>query len=106
MRTVEFDGVFTIEIPDNEYLAKIYDTVKDTMQREDALKLMEEIKQRMERRDKENGESPFKSWSLTDKILWYVSEAYCTGFVNATYVTLRAVEGTIEEQVKGVQHND
>ena len=41
---IEFDGAVSIEVPTDDELSEIYDTVKGTMQQEEALDLMREIK--------------------------------------------------------------
>ena len=40
---IEFDGAVSIEVPTDDELSEIYDTVKGTMQQEEALDLMREI---------------------------------------------------------------
>ena len=46
---IEFDGAVSIEVPTDDELSEIYDTVKGTMQQEEALDLMREIKERTDR---------------------------------------------------------
>lgn len=96
---IDFNGVIDLDIPGDDELATIYDTVKATMQKEDAFDLMEAIKERTEKMEAQEGVTgEFASWNLIDKITWNVSEAYCIGFVAATRVVYEAIAMTLQEQ--------
>ena len=103
---IDFNGIIDIAIPSDEELAEIYDTVKAKMQKDETIELMDAIKERTDRMVKEEGLSEtFDGWNLLDKITWYVSEAYCLGFANATRTAFEANRYTGAEQHQKVKHN-
>ena len=96
---IDFNGIIDIAIPNDKELAEIYDTVKARMQMDETVELMGAIKERADRMAKAEGLSEtFDGWNLIDKITWYVSEAYCTGFANATRTAFEAIVTDIQEQ--------
>ena len=96
---IDFNGIIDIAIPSDEELAEIYDTVKARMQMDETVELMGAIKERADRMAKAEGLSEtFDGWNLIDKITWYVSEAYCLGFANATRTAFEAIVTDIQEQ--------
>lgn len=98
---IEFDGKISIEMPTEEELSVIYYTVKETMQREETLDLMAEIKERTDRMAAAEGNpNAFSSWSLIDKITWAVSEAYCIGYINGVKTAFQAFAEQVEDQAK------
>lgn len=97
---IEFDGAVSIEVPTEDELSGIYDAAKATMQKDETFELMETIKKRTDRMAAAEGvPDAFDDWNLVDKITWFVSEAYCAGFVNGTTTTFES----IAEQVEGGQ---
>lgn len=44
------------------------------------------------------GDGVFASWNLIDKITWFVSEAYCMGFVDGTRTVFEAIVMALKEQ--------
>lgn len=104
---IEFDGKISIEMPTEEELTAIYDAVKETMQREETLDLMAEIKERTDRMAAAEGKpNAFSSWSLIDKITWAVSEAYCIGYINGTKTTFQAIAEQVEDQATEGKNNE
>lgn len=96
---IDFNGIIDLEIPGDDELATVYDKVKATMQKEDTFDLMEEIKERTEKMEAQEGATgTFASWNLIDKITWNVSEAYCMGFAAATRTVFEAIVMTLKEQ--------
>lgn len=64
---IEFDGAVSIEVPTDDELSEIYDTVKGTMQQEEALDLMREIKERTDRMAAAEGTpNALDEWNIVD----------------------------------------
>lgn len=96
---INFNGIIDLEIPGDNELAIIYDTVKAAMQRDDTLDLMSAIADRTKKMEEQEGVTGMSAnWNLIDKITWVVSEAYCMGFVNATRTVYEAITMTLQEQ--------
>ena len=71
---IEFDGAVSIEVPTDDELSEIYDTVKGTMQQEEALDLMREIKERTDRMAAAEGTpNALDELNIVDKITWFIS---------------------------------
>ena len=95
---LEFDGAISIEIPTEDELSSIYDTIKATMQKEDTFELMETIKERTDRMAAAEGlTESFEDWNLVDKITWFVSEAYCAGFISGIETTVEMIAEQVKE---------
>lgn len=105
---IEFDGKIVIEVPTDDELSEIYDSVKETMQREDVIELMGEIRERSKKMAEAEGLSAaaFNGWDMIDKITWYVSEAYCAGFIRGTKAAFEAIAGQVEDQAKEDGNNE
>lgn len=98
---IEFDGAVSVEVPTEDDLSHLYDTVKGTMQREDTIELMGAIKERTDRMAAAEGiPDAFGDWDFADKIMWFISEAYCTGFINGTTTTFEAIAEQVKEGSK------
>ncbi len=100
MKTIEFDGIVQLEMPELEDFERIYDAIKETMQREDAIEIMDIIYERSKKMAETEGldaDAAFQGWNMIDKITWYVSEAYCLGFLRGTEAAFQ----TIAEQFQG-----
>ena len=94
---LEFDGAISIEIPTEDELSSIYDTIKVTMQKENTFELMETIKERTDRMAAEGLTENFEDWNLVDKITWFVSEAYCAGFISGIETTVEMITEQVKE---------
>ena len=100
---IEFDGKIVIEVPTDDELSEIYDSVKETMQREDVIEFMGEICERTKKMAEAEGlgaEAAFNGWDMIDKITWYVSEAYCIGFIRGIKTAFEGIAGQVENQAK------
>ena len=106
---IEFDGKIVIEVPTDDELSEIYDSVKETMQREDVIELMGAIYERSKKMAEADGlcaEAVFDGWEMIDKITWYISEAYCIGFIRGTKTAFEAIAGHVEDQAKEGGNNE
>lgn len=98
---IEFDGAVSIEVPTDDELSEIYDTVKGTMQQEEALDLMREIKERTDRMAATEGTpNALDEWNIVDKITWFISEAYCIGFIRGMTTAFDAIAEQVKEGSK------
>ena len=98
---IEFDGVISLETPTADELARIYDTVRAKMQKDETFKLMGNIKKNADRMANAEGlPETFDGWNLVDKITWFASEAYCYGYVNGIEAAYAAFAELLKEDKK------
>ena len=96
---IDFNGIIDLEIPTNDELLKVYESVKAQMDEESAYNLLKEIGERTAAMEKAEGaEGSFKKWPTIKKMAWISSEAYCMGFMNATRIVYEALIMTLQEQ--------
>ena len=96
---IDFNGIIDLEIPSDDELLKVYESVKAQMGEESAYNLLEEIGERTAAMEKADGtEGSFKKWPTITKMAWISSEAYCMGFMNASRIVYEALIMTLQEQ--------
>ena len=96
---IDFNGIIDLEIPTDDELLKVYESVKAQMDEESAYNLLKEIGERTAAMEKAEGaEGSFKKWPTIKKMAWISSEAYCMGFMNASRIVYEALIMTLQEQ--------
>lgn len=96
---IDFNGIIDLEIPSDDELLKVYESVKAQMDEESAYNLLVEIGERTAAMEKADGaEGSFKKWPTIKKMAWISSEAYCMGFMNASRIVYEALIMTLQEQ--------
>lgn len=96
---IDFNGVIDLEIPSDDELLKVYESVKKQMDEESSYNLLVEIGENTAAMEKTEGaEGSFKKWPTIKKMAWISSEAYCMGFMNATRIVYEALIMTLQEQ--------
>ena len=96
---IDFNGIIDLEIPTDDELLKVYESVKAQMDEETAYNLLKEIGERTAAMEKAEGaEGSFKKWPTIQKMAWISSEAYCMGFMNASRIVYEALIMTLQEQ--------
>ena len=96
---IDFNGIIDLEIPSDDELLKVYESVKAQMDEESAYNLLVEIGERSAAMEKADGaEGSFKKWPTIKKMAWISSEAYCMGFMNASGIVYEALIMTLQEQ--------
>ena len=96
---IDFNGIIDLEIPTDDELLKVYESVKAQMDEESAYNLLEEIGERTAAMEKaEDAEGSFKKWPTIKKMAWISGEAYCMGFMNASRIVYEALIMTLQEQ--------
>lgn len=98
---IDFNGIIDLEIPTDDELLKVYESVKAQMDEESAYNLLKEIGERTAAMENAEGaEGSFKKWPTIKKMAWISSEAYCMGFMNASRIVYEALIMTLQEQAK------
>lgn len=96
---IDFNGIIDLEIPSDDELLKVYESVKKQMDEESSNNLLVEIGENTAAMEKTEGaEGSFKKWPTIKKMAWISSEAYCMGFMNATRIVYEAIIMTLQEQ--------
>lgn len=96
---IDFNGIIDLEIPSDDELLKVYESVKKQMDEESSYNLLVEIGENTAAMEKTEGaEGTFKKWPPTKKMAWISSEAYCMGFMNATRIVYETIIMTLQEQ--------
>ena len=96
---IDFNGIIDLEIPTDDKLLKVYESVKAQMDEESSYNLLEEIGERTAAMEKADGaEGSFKKWPTIKKMAWISSEAYCMGFMNASRIVYEELIMTLQEQ--------
>lgn len=96
---IDFNGIINLEIPSDDELLKVYESVKKQMDEESSYNLLVEIGENTAAMEKTEGaEGSFKKWPMIKKMAWISSEAYCMGFMNATRIVYEALIMTLQEQ--------
>lgn len=96
---IDFNGIIDLEIPSDDELLKVYESVKKQMDEESSYNLLVEIGENTAAMEKTKGaEGAFKKWPTIKKMAWISSEAYCMGFMNATRIVYEALIMTLQEQ--------
>lgn len=96
---IDFNGIIDLEIPSDDELLKVYESVKKQMDEESSYNLLVEIGENTAAMEKTVGaEGSFKKWPTIKKMAWISSEAYCMGFMNATRIVYEAIIMTLQEQ--------
>lgn len=96
---IDFNGIIDLEIPSDDELLKVYESVKKQMDEESSYNLLVEIGENPAAMEKTEGaEGAFKKWPTIKKMAWISSEAYCMGFMNATRIVYEALIMTLQEQ--------
>lgn len=96
---IDFNGIIDLEIPSDDELLKVYESVKKQMDEESSYNLLVEIVENTAAMEKTEGaEGAFKKWPTIKKMAWISSEAYCMGFMNATRIVYEALIMTLQEQ--------
>lgn len=96
---IDFNGIIDLEIPSDDELLKVYESVKKQMDEESSYNLLVEIGENNAAMEKTVGaEGSFKKWPTIKKMAWISSEAYCMGFMNATRIVYEAIIMTLQEQ--------
>lgn len=96
---IDFNGIIDLEIPSDDELLKVYESVKKQMDEESSYNLLVEIGENTAAMEKTEGaEGSFKKWPTIKKMAWISSEAYCMGFMNATRIVYEALIMTLQEQ--------
>lgn len=96
---IDFNGIIDLEIPSDDELLKVYESVKKQMDEESSYNLLVEIGENTAAMEKTEGEEgSFKKWPTIKKMAWVSSEAYCMGFMNATRIVYKALIMTLQEQ--------
>lgn len=89
---IDFNGIIDMEIPSDDELLKVYESVKAQMDEESSYNLLVEIGENTAAMEKTEGaEGSFKKWPTIKKMAWISSEAYCMGFMNATRIVYEAL---------------
>lgn len=96
---IDFNGIIDLEIPSDDELLKVYESVKEQMDEESSYNLLVEIGENTAAMEKTEGaEGTFKKCPTIKKMAWISSEAYCMGFMNATRIVYEALIMTLQEQ--------
>lgn len=96
---IDFNGIIDLEIPSDDELLKVYESVKKQMDEESSYNLLVEIGENTAAMEKTEGvEGSFKKWPTIKKMVWISSEAYCMGFMNATRIVYEALIMILQEQ--------
>lgn len=96
---IDFNGIIDLEIPSDDELLKVYESVKKQMDEESSYNLLVEIGENTAAMEKTEGaEGSFKKWPTIKKMTWISSEAYCMGFMNATRIVYEALITALQEQ--------
>ena len=96
---IDFNGIIDLEIPTDDELLKVYESVKAQMDEESAYNLLKEIGERTAAMENAEGaEGSFKKWPTIKKMAWISSEAYCMGFMNASRIVYESLIMTLQEQ--------
>lgn len=96
---IDFNGIIDLEIPSDDKLLKVYESVKKQMDEESSYNLLVEIGENTAAMEKTEGaEGSFKKWPTIKKMAWISSEAYCMGFMNATRIVYEELIMTLQEQ--------
>ena len=95
---IDFNGIIDLEIPSDDELLKVYESVKKQMDEESSYNLLVEIGENTAAMETEGAEGAFKKWPTIKKMAWISSEAYCMGFMNATRIVYEALIMTLQEQ--------
>lgn len=96
---IDFNGIIDLEIPSDDELLKVYESVKKQMDDESSYNLLVEIGENTAAMEKTEGaEGSFKKWPTIKKMAWISSEAYCMGFMNATRIVYEALIMPLQEQ--------
>lgn len=96
---IDFNGIIDLEIPSDDELLKVYESVKKQMDEESSYNLLVEIGENTAAMEKTEGaEWAFKKWPTIKKMAWISSEAYCMGFMNATRIVYKSIIMTLQEQ--------
>lgn len=96
---IDFNGIIDLEIPSDDELLKVYESVKKQMDEESSYNLLVGIGENTAAMEKTEGaEGSFKEWPTIKKMAWISSEAYCMGFMNATRIVYEALIMTLQEQ--------
>lgn len=96
---IDFNGIIDLEIPSDDELLKVYESVKKQMDEESSYNLLVEIGENTAAMEKTEGaEGSFKKWPTIKKMAWISSEAYRMGFMNATRIVYEALIMTLQEQ--------
>ena len=96
---IDFNGIIDLEIPSDDELLKVYESVKKQMDEESSYNLLVEIGENTAAMEKTGcAEGSFKKWPTIKKMAWISSEAYCMGFMNATRIVYEALIMTLQEQ--------
>lgn len=96
---IDFNGIIDLEIPSDDELLKVYESVKKQMDEESSYNLLVEIGENTAAMEKTEGaEGSFKKWPTVKKMAWISSEAYCMGFMDATRTVYEALIMTLQEQ--------
>ena len=96
---IDFNGIIDLDIPSDDELLKVYESVKKQMDEESSYNLLVEIGENTAAMEKAEGaEESFKKWPTIKKMVWISSEAYCMGFMNATRIVYEALIMTLQEQ--------
>lgn len=93
---IDFNGIIDLDIPSDDELLKVYESVKKQMDEESSYNLLAEIGENTAAMAK--AEETFKKWPTIQKMAWISSEAYCMGFMNATRIVYEALIMTLQEQ--------
>lgn len=96
---IDFNGIIDLELPSDDELLKVYESVKKQMDEESSYNLLVEIEENTAAMEKTEGaEGSFKKWPTIKKMAWISSEAYCMGFMNATRIVYETLIMTLQEQ--------
>lgn len=96
---IDFNGIIDLEIPSDDELLKVYESVTKQMDEDSSYNLLVEIGENTAAMEKTEGaEGEFKKWPTIKKMAWISSEAYCMGFMNATRIVYEALIMTLQEQ--------
>lgn len=96
---IDFNGIIDLDIPSDDELLKVYESVKKQMDEESSYNLLVEIGENTAAMEKTEGaEGSFAKWPTVKKMAWISSEAYCMGFMNATRIVYEALIMILQEQ--------
>ena len=96
---IDFNGIIDLDIPSDDELLKVYESVKKQMDEESSYNLLAEIGENTAAMAKAEGaEETFKKWPTIQKMAWISSEAFCMGFMNASRIVYEALIMTLQEQ--------
>lgn len=96
---IDFTGIIDLDIPSDDELLKVYESVKKQMDEESSYNLLVEIGENTAAMEKADGaEESFKKWPTIKKMAWISSEAYCMGFMSATRIVYEEIIMTLQEQ--------